>query len=58
MAHESTVEHSRLDVGETGTGLAAWLAQSGQSGQQVGGMGLECLLAVGMGVPVAASCAR
>ncbi|XP_009878517.1 PREDICTED: cytosolic purine 5'-nucleotidase-like [Charadrius vociferus] len=35
MAHESTVEHGRLDAGEAGTALAPWLAQHGHPGQQV-----------------------
>lgn len=39
MAHESTVEHGRLDTGEAGTALAPWLAQQGHPGQQVGGRG-------------------
>ncbi|XP_029890479.1 cytosolic purine 5'-nucleotidase-like isoform X7 [Aquila chrysaetos chrysaetos] len=39
MAHESTVEHGRLDAGEAGTALAPWLAQHGHPGQQVGGRG-------------------
>lgn len=39
MAHELTVEHSRLDAGEGGTALAPWLAQHGNPGQQVGGRG-------------------
>ncbi|KAM6232316.1 cytosolic purine 5'-nucleotidase-like isoform 2-T2 [Spheniscus humboldti] len=37
MAHESTVEHSRLDMGEAGTALAPWLAQHSLPGQQVAG---------------------
>ncbi|KAM6342341.1 sodium-dependent phosphate transporter 1 isoform 3-T3 [Podargus strigoides] len=37
MAHESTVEHGRLDVGEAGTALAPWLAQHSHPGQQVAG---------------------
>ncbi|XP_064897260.1 cytosolic purine 5'-nucleotidase-like isoform X2 [Columba livia] len=37
MAHELTVEHSRLDAGEGGTALAPWLAQCGHPGQQVAG---------------------
>lgn len=41
MAHESTVEHGRLDAGEAGTALAPWLAQHGHPGQQVGGRGLR-----------------
>lgn len=41
MAHESTVEHGRLDTGEAGTALAPWLAQHGHPGQQVGGRGLR-----------------
>lgn len=37
MAHESTVEHSRQDSGDTVTALPPWLAQHGDPGQQVGG---------------------
>lgn len=37
MAHESTVEHSRLDSGDAVTALPPWLAQHGDPGQQVGG---------------------
>ncbi|KAM4756220.1 cytosolic purine 5'-nucleotidase-like isoform 5-T5 [Cyanocitta cristata] len=35
MAHESTVEHSRLDSGDAVTALPPWLAQHGDPGQQV-----------------------
>ncbi|XP_017692846.1 PREDICTED: 5'-nucleotidase domain-containing protein 4 isoform X2 [Lepidothrix coronata] len=35
MAHESTVEHTRLDSGEVGTALPPWLAQHSHPGQQV-----------------------
>ncbi|XP_075030704.1 cytosolic purine 5'-nucleotidase-like isoform X6 [Calonectris borealis] len=38
MAHESTVEHGRLDTGEAGTALAPWLAWHGHPGQQVAGV--------------------
>uniref|UniRef100_A0A8B9MDM4 5'-nucleotidase domain containing 4 n=1 Tax=Accipiter nisus TaxID=211598 RepID=A0A8B9MDM4_9AVES len=38
MAHESTVEHGRLDAGEAGTALAPWLAQHGHPSQQVAGV--------------------
>ncbi|KAM6331244.1 5'-nucleotidase domain-containing protein 4 isoform 3-T4 [Alca torda] len=48
MAHESTVEHGRLDAGEAGMALAPWLAPHSHPGQQVGGRGQR-----GMGVPAA-----
>ncbi|XP_062366681.1 cytosolic purine 5'-nucleotidase-like isoform X9 [Cinclus cinclus] len=35
MAHESTVEHSRPDSGDTVTALPPWLAQHGDPGQQI-----------------------
>ncbi|XP_041885500.1 cytosolic purine 5'-nucleotidase-like [Corvus kubaryi] len=35
MAHESTVEHSRLDSGDAVPALPPWLAQHGDPGQQV-----------------------
>ncbi|XP_068277425.1 cytosolic purine 5'-nucleotidase-like isoform X2 [Nyctibius grandis] len=38
MAHESTVEHGRLDTGEMGMALAPWLARCGHPGQQVPGV--------------------
>ncbi|KAM6113214.1 LOW QUALITY PROTEIN: cytosolic purine 5'-nucleotidase-like [Phoenicopterus ruber ruber] len=38
MAHESTVEHGRLDAGEAGSALAPWLAQQGHPGPQVAGV--------------------
>ncbi|PKU33949.1 5 -nucleotidase domain-containing protein 4 isoform x1 [Limosa lapponica baueri] len=38
MAHESTVEHGRLDAGEVGTALAPWLAQHGPPSHQVTGV--------------------
>lgn len=49
MAHESTVEHGRLDTGEAGMALAPWLTRHSHPGQQVGGRGQR-----GMGVPAAA----
>ncbi|XP_009474622.1 PREDICTED: cytosolic purine 5'-nucleotidase-like [Nipponia nippon] len=38
MAHESTVEHGRLDMGEAGPALVPWLAQHGHPDQQVPGV--------------------
>ncbi|XP_051496771.1 cytosolic purine 5'-nucleotidase-like isoform X2 [Apus apus] len=37
MAHESTVEHGRLDTGEAGTVLPPWLDQHSHPNQQVAG---------------------
>ncbi|NXT93939.1 5NTC nucleotidase, partial [Anhinga rufa] len=47
MAHESTVEHSRLDTGEAGTALAPWHSHPGL---QVGGRGQQHPCAVSVGV--------
>ncbi|XP_074419746.1 cytosolic purine 5'-nucleotidase-like isoform X2 [Larus michahellis] len=38
MAHESTVEHGRLDTGEAGMALAPWLTWHSHPGQQVTGV--------------------
>lgn len=54
MAHESTVEHGRLNAGEVGMAPGPWLSQRGHPGQQVGDRGQQNQVATGMGVPAMA----